>query len=64
METIYLVTGASGHLGSTLVRKLKEENKKIRALVLPGEEKYVDSDIEMFIGNVTDLDSLEAFFEH
>ena len=63
METIYLVTGASGHLGSTLVSKLKEEKNRIRALVLPGEEKYVDNDVEICIGNLTDPESLEKFFD-
>ena len=64
MKTIYLVSGASGHLGSTLVKKLKKENHRIRALVLKGEEPYVDKDVEICIGNVNDIDSLERFFEH
>ena len=64
MKTIYLVSGASGHLGSTLIKILKEKKNRIRALILPGEEAYTDKDTEIFIGDVTELGSLERFFEH
>ena len=64
MEKIYLVTGASGHLGSTLVRFLKKDGFRIIALTLPGEEAYVDKDIEICQGNVNDMESLERFFAY
>lgn len=38
MSELYLVTGAAGHLGSTVVRKLLELEKNIRILVLPNEK--------------------------
>ena len=37
MGELYLLTGAAGHLGTALVKLLKEKHKKIRALVLPEE---------------------------
>lgn len=64
MEKIYLVTGASGHLGSTLVSLLKKDGFRIVALTLPGEEVYVDRDVEISTGNVSDTESLERFFDY
>ena len=37
MKTLYLVTGADGHLGSTIVRLLKKQNLPVRGLLLPGK---------------------------
>lgn len=34
---MWLVTGATGHIGNVLVRKLLERGEKVRALVLPNE---------------------------
>ncbi|MBR4461025.1 MAG: NAD-dependent epimerase/dehydratase family protein [Erysipelotrichaceae bacterium] len=64
MKKIYLVTGASGHLGSTLCKQLLNEGKAVRALALLGEEKYVPSGVEIVTGDVTDPASLTAFFHH
>jgi len=33
-----LVTGATGHIGNVLVRKLLERGEQVRALILPGED--------------------------
>ena len=32
-----LVTGATGHIGNVLVRKLIEKGEKVRALVMPDD---------------------------
>ena len=37
MKMIYIITGAKGHLGNTLVRMLQRRECEIRGLVLPGE---------------------------
>ena len=64
MKKIYLVTGASGHLGTTLCSQLLDEGKTVRALALPGEEKYVPSGVETITGDVTNPASLTDFFHH
>nr|WP_302377259.1 NAD-dependent epimerase/dehydratase family protein [Barnesiella intestinihominis] len=37
-DSIYLLTGAAGFLGSNICRQLVDAGKKVRALVLPGDK--------------------------
>ena len=39
MKTIYLVTGANGHLGSAVCAALREKGEEVRAIVLPAGTK-------------------------
>ena len=60
MKKINLVTGASGHLGFTIVKTLKENNEFVRVLLrsdaaLEYLERYVD---EVFYGDVTNADDV------
>jgi dihydroflavonol-4-reductase len=57
---MYLITGATGHIGNVLVRKLLERGKKVRALILPGEDTSSLSgvEVEKVEGDVLNLDSL------
>ncbi len=60
-----LVTGATGHIGNVLVRKLIGRGEKVRALVLPGEDRspLTGLDVETVDGNVLDLSSLFKAFQ-
>lgn len=55
-----LVTGATGHIGNVLVRKLLERGKRVRALILPGEDTAALKGVptENVEGDVLDLSSL------
>lgn len=55
------VTGATGHLGANLVRRLVEDGKEVRVLLLKGEStEAVDGlPIEKVYGDLCDIDSLE-----
>lgn len=59
-----LVTGATGHIGNVLVRQLLAMGERVRALVLPDEDKtpIQDLDIEIIEGDVLDYPSLLKAF--
>ena len=63
-DRIYLVTGAAGFLGSNICLQLLEQGAKVRALVLPNDKsvKYIPKEVEVVLGDLTDFDSLDAFF--
>ncbi len=61
----YLITGASGFLGSTIIERLISSSAKIYALTLPGDrlaDKLPKSVIRID-GDVCNVESLEEFFE-
>ncbi len=63
-NTLYLLTGAAGFLGSNVSRSLIAQNKKVRTLVLKGDpmKKHVPKEAEIVDGDLLDTNSLEVFF--
>ena len=61
---IYLLTGAAGFLGSNICAQLLAEGKKVRALVLPNDKsvKFIPEQVEVVLGDLTDITSLDPFF--
>ncbi|MBI3173807.1 MAG: SDR family oxidoreductase [Chloroflexi bacterium] len=57
---MWLVTGATGHIGNVLVRELLARGEKVRALIPPNEsrEPLKGLDVEMVEGDVLDLDAV------
>jgi dihydroflavonol-4-reductase len=62
MERIYVVTGASGHLGNVVVRQLVAEGRRVWTFLLKGERNLVEGVDRVFYGDVRDLESLESVF--
>ena len=62
METVYVVTGAAGHLGNVVVRQLISEGKRVWVFLLHGERNPIDGVDRVFYGDVRELESLEAMF--
>ena len=65
-KTLYLVTGAMGYLGNTIISKLAAQGKLIRGLALPNDNtiSYTQPNVEIVHGDVRDKDSLTSFFSH
>ena len=61
-QSLYLVTGADGHLGSAVLRELMDRGEEVRALILPGGRKEFPADISYYEGDVRIPETLEAFF--
>ena len=62
MAPIYLITGAAGHLGNTLIRLLRRRGAQIRGLLLPNEEPPVAQGVGYVRGDVRDVESLRPLF--
>ena len=62
MEKTYLVTGACGHLGGTLVRLLERTGAQVRGLRLPSEQARDRAHVTYYPGDVRDRDSLRLLF--
>ncbi|GAA2182344.1 NAD-dependent epimerase/dehydratase family protein [Brooklawnia cerclae] len=64
-DTIYLITGVAGNLGSSVATKLVAEGRRVRGLVLAGDPAVlsVSPRVDLQVGDVTDRDSLERFFD-
>ena len=62
MDKLYIVTGATGHLGNTLIRQLKKRGSEICGLILPTETAANQPGIRYFQGDVRDKSSLEPLF--
>ena len=60
----YIVTGAAGHLGSTVTKKLNEQGKTVYALCLPNEKNLPQGEyIQVFYGDVCNIDTIDGMFE-
>jgi dihydroflavonol-4-reductase len=58
-----VVTGASGHVGANLVRKLREKGRRVRVLVHRDRRAFEGLDIETATGDILDTWSLVSAFD-
>lgn len=61
---IYLVTGGAGFLGNTVCRQLIEKGHEVRAFILPNDpaKKHIPEGVEIFEGDLTNIESIRPFF--
>ena len=63
-ETVYLLTGAAGFLGSNICSTLLERGDKVRAFVLNGDPaiKFIPEGVEICEGNLCSAEDCDRFF--
>lgn len=64
MKKVFILTGASGNIGSNVCRILHNRGENIRTLVLPGDYAVADlpCGVEKIQGNLLDTRALEELF--
>jgi dihydroflavonol-4-reductase len=62
---VILMTGATGHIGNVLVRELRETRARVRALLMPGEDRrpLEGLKVEIVEGNVLDIQAMRNAME-
>lgn len=63
MKRLYIITGAAGHLGGTIIRCLRREDCEVRGLILPAEQGVGGENIRYYSGDVTRPETLDAIFK-
>ncbi len=63
MKKRYIITGANGHLGSTLIRMLAPLKEEIYGLILPNDSCPDTDSVHYIKGDVRDISSLCPLFE-
>ena len=63
MKKLYLITGASGHLGINLIQALLQKDCDIRVFCLPKDKKHFPSSIQVITGDIRDKEALRPFFD-
>lgn len=63
-NTMYLVTGAAGFLGSTICRQLVARGEKVRGFVLPNDKaaEYLPEEVEICEGDICEMADVKSFF--
>lgn len=63
MKRNFIITGAAGHLGGVIIKKLSRLGCRVRGLILPGEKGVAYNNVEYVTGDVTAPETLDPLFE-
>ena len=63
MKKLWLVTGATGHVGTILVSVLQQRGEHVRALVRPNSNIVAHSNVEIYEGDIRNRESLIPYFD-
>lgn len=66
MSKLFIVTGANGHLGNSIVRLLRNQNYMVRGLILPSDsdKMLTKLGVDVFKGDIRKLETLEPLFDY
>ena len=62
-KPLNVITGATGHIGYALLKKLTDEKENVRILIRKDSKIFDGLDCEKVYGDVTDINSLEKAFD-
>lgn len=63
-KQLYIITGANGHLGNTIIRMLAKQDCAVRGLILPGETASSYDNVTYIEGDVRNKESLLPLFDN
>ena len=63
MKKLWLVTGATGHVGTILVSVLQQRGEYVRALVRRNSNIVAHANVEIYEGDIRNRESLIPFFD-
>lgn len=63
MRKLYIITGANGHLGNTIIRMLRKKGEQVRGLILPAELTEDSGSVHYIKGDVRTIETLETLFD-
>ena len=63
MKKRFLITGAAGHLGNTIIRMLNGKDIDIKGLILENETGPLLENAQYIKGDVRKMESLRPLFE-
>ena len=64
MDKLFIITGANGHVGRTILRLLKKTSYEVRGLILPTDDCQNSINIRYIKGDVLNKKSLRPLFEN
>lgn len=64
MKKLYIVTGAKGHLGNTIIRMLRKQKQEVRGLILPNEIGVNNQNVTYYRGDIRNKDSIKPIFKN
>ncbi len=61
---LFLLTGATGFLGRTIMKNLVENKQKVRVLAVPNDPlmSSIPDEVEIHTGFVDQINTIESFF--
>jgi dihydroflavonol-4-reductase len=63
MKLLYIITGANGHLGNTVIRMLENTDCEVHGLILPNENATDHANISYYKGDILKKETLLPLFE-
>ncbi|MFR7590972.1 MAG: NAD-dependent epimerase/dehydratase family protein [Longibaculum sp.] len=64
MKPLFIISGADGHLGNTIIHYLIQQNVAIRGLILPHHKRKYANDVTYIEGDIRQIETLQDLFKN